>query len=342
MSDEELSIKESITNSIKEIRDREEPEAEKPVVDDPPEEKPVEEEQEESSDPPVEEEQEPTEEAPLAPKVEADRTLINPPSTWTARGKSLWAALPEDARKEVLRREGNIKKGIEQYKTKAEFGERLERTMTPYQPFLKAKGASAERVIEDALNLAYQLETSNPEQKALILKKIGQQYGADFRVFTEQQDPEQDKLLQAISPLQQKIEALERERQNSLFANKQQQSAQLERTVEDFASATDDTGRLKHPYFDDVKDLMASLLESNRVQTLDAAYQLAVQADPEISKLARVSSSQQISSEAKARADKAKRNEQVAPSKKPTQVSSAQSGSIRDTINARLKQIRAT
>lgn len=346
MSD--LNLKDTISNSLKEIQERE-PEEEKEEVQEAPEpeteKEPVEakEEEAEESEEPKDEESEESPEPTEAPKVEEDRSIINPPSTWTAKAKAMWGQMHPDLRKEVLRRENNIRKGIEQYKEKANFGDRIERTITPYKPFLTAKGASIERVVEDSLNLAYLLETSTPEKKALVLKQVAQQYGADLRVLAQQPNPEQDRLNQLISPLQQEIEALKREKQNSILAQQQAQNTQLERTIEEFANATDETGRLKHPYFQEVKDVMASLLETGRVSTLDEAYNFAAQADPEISKLIRTPTSQKISAEAKAKADKAKRNNQLTPPKKPSlNPAENKAGSMRDTISQKLKEIRAS
>jgi hypothetical protein len=340
MSD--LNLKDSINTSLKEIQEREPEAEEKPEVEQPVEVEEPEETEEKEQPEETEEAPEP-EAAEPAPQEPEDRSIVNPPSTWTAKAKSMWKDMHPELRKEVLRREGNIRKGIEQYKEKAEFGNRLERTISPYRAFLNAKGANVEKVVEDALNLAYLLDSSAPDKKALVLRQIAQQYGADLRVLTQQPNPEQDRLNQLLSPLQQEIEALKRERQYSLYEQEQQNNSQLQKMIEEFETATDDTGRLKHPYYPELRDVMASLLETGRVSTLEDAYNFAAQADPEISKLVRPMTTKSISDEAKARADKARRNNQVAPSKKPLSISAGEkAGSMRDTISQKLKELRAS
>ena len=49
--------------------------------------------------------------------------------------------------------------------------------------------------------------------------------------------------------------------------------------------ATDEQGNAKHAYFDDVSAMMASLIQSGHARDLNAAYEMACRANPEVSKV---------------------------------------------------------
>lgn len=271
-------------------------------------------------------------EKPKAPE-KRDTSLANPPVTWTAKAKAQWAAIPEDVKREIRKREQDALNGITQYKEKAAFGERLDRTIQPYQAYLKSRGTSPERAIEDALNLSYTLATVSPKERGAILKGIAQQYGgADF----SDPNPEQDKANQALQPLVNEINQLKQALAAQRDTEQQRQTQTLEQQVTSFAAETDETGAYKHPYFEEVKGLMAALLESGQAKQLGDAYALAVKAHPEISVLVQSEQTLKTKQQEEARAEKARRNNQVNFQRKPTSPmkNTAPHGSMRETIEA--------
>lgn len=278
----------------------------------------------------------------LAPTDE-EKSLVNPPSTWTAKGKSLWSTLPPDIKKEIKKREGDAAEGIRKFKESSAFGERISKAVTPYQPFLRQRGVEVEAVVENALNLAYSLSSGTPQEKGVIIRRIAQQYGADLSAADQKPDP----LDQKLAPLLNEIQELKRERLNSQTLSKQQQDSQLVQTIDSFASETDDTGQLAHPYFDNVRDLMAALLDSGSASTLKDAYALAVETHPQTRDIIRATNAQKESerkaAEARERAAKLKRNNQVNFDKKPTHSSkTAAQGSMRETIESTYERLSAS
>ena len=339
------SMMESLDKTFDEIQSRDdEPEA-------------VEEKPEEALEPEVKEEEEPTEEVvakaptetitkPEAPvKSEAaptaDKSLINPPNTWTAKGKSLWGSLPEEARKEIRKREEDARSGIAKYKEMATHGERFTKAASAYDAYFRSKNIDPIRAAEDAFNLSYSLSTSTPHEKGVILKRIAHQYGADMAVFSQQANPKQDELTQAISPLLKKIEQLEQSQLNSVQTERQRQAQTIESQIEGFAGETDETGKLKHPYFENVKDEMAFLLESGRAKQLDDAYAKACDRDPDIRALIQVSQPANAKTE-KDRVSKAKRNDSLSIRKSPLSpaATTAPKRSMRETVEATYESLQ--
>lgn len=59
--------------------------------------------------------------------------------------------------------------------------------------------------------------------------------------------------------------------------------ARTDAEIDAFRSATDEKGAPKHPYFDEVRPLMAALYEAGQANDLATAYQMACRASPEVS-----------------------------------------------------------
>lgn len=288
-----------------------------------------------------EEEPEPKPEEKPAP---VDEKIAHPPSTWTAKAKAEWSKIDPAIRQEIKRREASAAEGIKQYKDQAAYGERINKTLNPYQPFFKSKGVDPIRAIEDAVNLAYTLDTSSPQQKGVILARIAKQYGADLSALTKPES--NDPIQQELARLREEVEAAKRERLNSQSSVQQQQTQQLERVVSEFASKTDETGQLLHPYFNNVSGVMTALLESGSAQTLDEAYAIAVEAHPETKALVRAEQSareaKKRQDEAKAQADKARKNDSLNIRKSTrSPAATTPQGSMRDTIEATYARINA-
>lgn len=276
--------------------------------------------------------------ADKVPGPPQDKTLVNPPITWKAKAKAEWNKIPDTVKREIRRREQDALDGLKQYKEAAAIGERLSKTIQPYHAMLTARNTTPENAVREALDLAYKLSTGTPQQRGAILRHVAQHYGADLTAPS----PEQDKTAQALQPLVSKIQQLEQALQHSQMSERQRQTQTLEQQVSEFAAATDETGALKYPYFEEVRDLMATYLESGRAKNLAQAYKQAVKADPEISQLVQ---SEQTTAEKKRndelqRQEKARKNQQVNFQRKPASAAkTAPEGTMRDTIQATYERL---
>ena len=167
-------------------------------------------EEEETEDEPEESEEEPEEEPEETEEVEAlgneddsqgaeDPRLKNAPTTWTAKAKSKWGELDPEIKAEIRKREDDAMRGLTNYKEKAEFGERMDKTLSPYLAFLKSKNLKPEQAIEDSLNLAYSLTTASPKERGVILMNLAEMYQADMNVqASEKVDPQVQSLMNEV------------------------------------------------------------------------------------------------------------------------------------------------
>lgn len=342
----------SLEEELKSIKERDaegaKDEPEEPV--EPPEDKPEAKAEDEPEDPAPKKDKEPETPAeapaedpePEAPEEEspaADESLKRPPTTFRAQAKADWEKVPESVKADIHKREKDAMEGLRQYREKAEFGDRLNTAIQPYQAFLNSKGIQPEKAVEDALNLGYSLSTASPQQKGMILKQIAQQYGADLSVLTQEDDAKPNPLEQEVQQLRQMFETQQRQGQEQTLQTAQRQ-------IEQFASAVDDQGKLKYPYFDNVQPRMVALLQSGAASTLEEAYESAIWADPDtrtvlMSEQAKREAAKR-QEEAKKRAAKAEKANAVNLDKKGKHESEQQpTGTIDDTLKNELQRLRS-
>jgi uncharacterized protein YoxC len=195
------------------------------------------------------------------------------------------------------------------------------------------------------LNTYYQLETSQPQQRASLIRDLASRYGVDLTQIKP--DPEADRLNSVISPLYQQISQLQQHIQGQQQQTEQQRLEEANKLIEDFASKTDEKGHALYPYFHNVAEVMSDFFEKNRATTLEQAYEMAVYADPTIRSL--IVSEQakredeKRKAEAKARADKARKANKLNVSRRGSHDTKqpVPTGSLDDTLNSTYESLVA-
>lgn len=229
---------------------------------------------------------------------------------------------------EIKKRETDFQKGINQYKALAEQGHTMLETIKPYMPIIQAEGGNPVTAIGNLLNTAYRLRTGTAQERGKLVMMLAREYGADITPYIGQQSqPQGDAAAAAaagIDPaaLQQYIDNLVAQRtaplqqfQHQTLTQQQREEEERQRAtvshIQQFRTATDEQGRPKHVYFDNVRGLMATLVESGEATTLDQAYEMACRAHPEVSKAIAVERQRAEESkrleEARKRAEEARR-----------------------------------
>jgi hypothetical protein len=148
----------------------------------------------------------------------------------------------------------------------------------PFAEKLTANGVAPSTFIGDVFATVKGLTSNDPMTKAEIVANIVQSYGVDLRTLDAvlsqrlQQPPEvmeaRRLAARAQSVLEQQSSALE-----------QQTAVEAEKHLAAFAVDP------KHEFLDDVRDLMADLIESGRANNLDDAYSAAIWANPDTRKI---------------------------------------------------------
>jgi len=234
-------------------------------------------------------------------KVEVD--LTRPPSSWKPAAKVAWAALPDEVRKEIYRRETDFSNTVLNgpLKESADFGKSVRQVIEPYRGMIEAEGGTPERAVADLLKTAQLFRTAPQATKLQALFQIDQQFGAGLAQYVQSEiarhagqagltapqpqtggqaqvpfvDPRVDQILQSLQA-QERARAQEEEKASNA-------------AVDAFFTAKDDKGQLLYPFVDNVLDDMTarvSIIRRNNpgiehASALKKGYEEAVWANPE-------------------------------------------------------------
>lgn len=191
-----------------------------------------------------------------------------PPSSWKKETQAEWEKLPAHVQEDVLRRESDFHKGIEQYKTHAQRAASYDAAIEPYKPMLQSLGVAPEAAIGELFKTYTLLHNGSQDERAAALNQLARSAGLDINQIQEQQiDPKYQELLAQNRSLQ--YDQVQREQQR-LNQQRQELNSQISRFSE---------GK---EHFNAVREDMATFLETGRAQNLDEAYDMAIWARPEL------------------------------------------------------------
>lgn len=312
-----------------------EPPAEKPAE---PEEKP-----EESEEKPEETKDEVT--SP-APPPEGDAA----PKSWKASTRAKWDKLDPEIKAEVRRRESDMTRAFGENAQARELQKQFNEMVRPFEARIRATGYSPVEMVNELFKADYILSTAPMGQRAQYMAKLIKDYSVDIRALDDAlageptADPvaaRVDQLLQQrLSPIQQFVVQQQQVEQLREQALAKQASDEIE------AMSTDP----KYPYFEQVREDMADIFDLSSKRgvylTPAQAYTRAVAMNPELSAQA---ATQQQAEQRRQQAQKQNGRAQQAmlasssvpssPSGTPKPGSSANSSSLRDTIEAAMNDV---
>lgn len=199
----------------------------------------------------------------------AEQPAKKAPSSWKKEAAAEFDKLPPHVQDEVLRRETDFHKGIEGFKSHADLGRTIERTLQPYMQTIQQLGVSPDVAISSLLKADAGLRYGTPEQKAAHLAGLAQTYGIDIGQVA--QIPPKD---QYTLQLEQQLNQLKQQ-------SDQIQQSQQERERETLNSEIQRVREKLGDSFDVLKDDAAALLQAGRATDLDDAFEKAQYANPQ-------------------------------------------------------------
>lgn len=270
-----------------------------------------------------------------APAVDAAAAPVatpvaeQPPSSWTAAGKAEWAKLPDGIRQEVLKREADFHKGVEQYRAQANFAQAVHKAIAPYEATLRQLNIAPDVAINSLLSADHKLRNGSPQEKLQNFAQLAQMYGIDLSQGlpqTQQIDPNTQYLQQQLQQTQQQLQHLS-------TSQAQREQAEINNMIEQ--------ARQGKEHFDAVRKEMAALMESGTAKDINQAYEMAIWARPDLraSLLAKQQEEQRaaqakIAQQAKAAAATNVPRRGTLPAQRPI-------GTMDDTLKATLADIRS-
>lgn len=210
------------------------------------------------------------------------------PKTWRPEAVAFWDKIPTEARAEILKREEDMFKGLEGYKSAANIGKALRDVVAPHLQEFQTAGVDPMRVISGLLQSHMLLYKGTPEQRQAVLTKLAESYGVSFDSVTPSYvDPQVSSLKKTIDDLTNRLDTQDRQTESSV-------RQKLTAEVDTFAADP------KNVYFEEVAADVAMILRSKVATTLQEAYEKAVWLNP----VTRAKESARLTTEAQAQKER--------------------------------------
>lgn len=195
------------------------------------------------------------------------------PQSWTPQARERWSEIPEDLRKEIIRREEAAVAGFRKMNEQMEPVRRVAEGLSPFLQEASQFGVEPVGYIANVMQTERVLRTADTKTKFQVLMDLADQYGVPLReVINESvgekvfQSPQQQQA--AIPP------EVARQLQEMQTWRQQQEQQAYQREVESFAASNE--------FFNDVRNDMAILLEGGRAKDLKDAYEQAIWMNPDV------------------------------------------------------------
>ena len=298
---------------------------------------------EQAEDEPEEAEEDGAEEDEAVEEDTAEPEALAAPNHWPKEFAAKFEALEPAAQHMFMERYKDLE-GDYTRKTQdvAKFKKRNEAFTEMFAPF---KG-DFERAGMDEVAAVRQLLAAHDylrKDPQSAIAWLANQYGVDMGAVGNDPALEDEYADPQVKALQQQVAQLTSVIQNQQTQQQSQVEASTQSLIDQFASETDANGNLKHPHFERVRGVMGTLISAQNAKDLNTAYEMAVYADPELRQeqvkaMAAAQSQDSVKTEAVKKAKKAARSK-VRGSATPAAPALPANASIRDTINASIRQL---
>lgn len=174
-----------------------------------------------------------------------------------------------------IRRSEEMHRGFEQFRSKAQFGDAMERVIAPYMPLIQQAGVTPDQAVAHLLRAESVLRAGSQEQKQQAFAQLARDYGVDLGQ-TAEFAANQPQLPPEVINLQQEVQRMrafvEQQNQAREWQEREQLNSEIARFAQDPA----------HAHFEEVRNEMAGLLQAGLAPDLNTAYEMAIYANPTI------------------------------------------------------------
>ena len=242
-----------------------------------------------------------------------EKPAVKPrPSSWKKDYEEHWGKLDPQLQDYIQQREADYAKGVSTYKNQWEQAAPIMESISQFQPVFEQYGVSPQQWLTQLGNAHYQLMAGSPEQKLEIFSRLANDYGVNLGQLTGTQgyDPQFSALAQELNQMRS---------QWSMFQSQQEmmEQTQLRNEIDSF--------KVDKPYFEEVREVMAGLLQNGMADDLQTAYDKAIRLNDDV--FQKVNAEQAQKSEAAQREKVAQARQKVLSPKSTTPTASATGGS---------------
>lgn len=207
---------------------------------------------------------------------EAPAPRLQRPSSWKKDYQAQWDKMvdtdPQMAQY-LLEREQQFASGVSTYKAEADRARDIQSLIEPHAPRFQHYGVDSKEYLGRLLKMDEILATGSPQQKMALLQGIAQSVGLlDAQGQAQEFDRGQQsyvppELLNTVYGLQSKLQAIEQ-------ANERAEQTRINAEIESFAETA--------PFFDELTEEMARLLETGLATNLQDAHKKALRWNDEL------------------------------------------------------------
>ncbi len=196
------------------------------------------------------------------PETAAPDEWMDAPKAYTKEFQESFKALSPEWRKYLIGREKQTEKGFSDLGTKISSYKWVDDAFANRKDRLSQLGFKNSREYIERLA---SIDDALDKDPMGALSVLAEAYGVDFNNNE-----------QVSNSLQKQINDVQQMLANQQAYIKDQQASRAKQALDDFVSAKDDSGSLKHPYLEEVRADMVPLLENGISQTLEDAYERAI------------------------------------------------------------------
>lgn len=205
---------------------------------------------------------------PVVAETQEPQPTRNPWHSWKKEAQTALGSLPPETQQMIQEREEQFHRGIEQYKSFANEGKRYSKIMAPYMDYLNQLQVTPDQAIPRLIETERVLRTADPQQRNQMFLQLAHDYGINVQDLTNTHfDPYRYQLEQRLAEQQAQLQTLSQSRQMA-------EEAAMSQSIDQFAA--------QHEHFEDVRELMADLLDRGFANTLDEAYAKAIRMNDDV------------------------------------------------------------
>jgi hypothetical protein len=205
---------------------------------------------------------------------EQDNTTISEPtakprpSSWKKDYEEHWSKLDPSLQDYLNQRESEYASGVSKYRSQWEAAAPLQQAIQEFMPDLQKHNINPSEWITNLGRYHKALYEGSTQDKLNMFAKLANDYGVQLGALTGQPNDPQ------FSLLAQELNQIKHEMGSFKSTMEQEKEAQAAKIVSDFAR--------DKPYFEDVREQMAQLLDAGFAQDLESAYHKALRLNDEV------------------------------------------------------------
>lgn len=265
------------------------------------------------------------------------------PSHWSAERRETFTKLPREAQEILLARHKEMEEDYTRKTTdlanQRKSLDEINAVLEPYKQEMELAGVKPNEVIQRLMAAQKFLQTHPVEG----IKWLSQQFNVDLSSLVPK--PDEAYVDPTVKALRDELNQLKQSLQQREATAQNQNVAEAQRVIRDFAEARNEDGTAKYPHYESLKGLMAPLVAQGK--SLEQAYDIVKYTIPDElervkSEVAKAAQAEAVRKAEEARKSKAKEVKQATQVIRSRGVETEDSGKPGETWRAELeKNLRA-